>query len=129
MGFDLDTLRCAVEHHGRVARVVIADVKGSSPREVGASMLVWNGGQSGTIGGGALEFELSKRALGVQDKVLTRHALGPELGQCCGGALQIVTEVFDAVNLPQTDDDIVARCVGGSKSTPLKVQTHTNRSP
>ncbi|WP_293449849.1 xanthine dehydrogenase accessory protein XdhC [Planktotalea sp.] len=122
MGFDLDALRCAIERHGHVARVVIADVKGSSPREVGASMLVWAGGQSGTIGGGALEFELSKRALGVQEKALTRHALGPQLGQCCGGALQIVTEVFDAVNLPQTEDDIVARCVVGTKGTPLKVK-------
>jgi xanthine dehydrogenase accessory factor len=122
VGFDLDTLRSAVEQHGRVARVVIADVKGSSPREIGASMLVWDGGQSGTIGGGALEFELSKRALGVQEKALTHHALGPELGQCCGGALQIVTEVFDAAHLPQADGDLVARSVIGAKGTPLKVQ-------
>ena len=54
MGFELDTLNALVAKHGRVARVVIAEVKGSSPREVGAAMLVWEGGQSGTIGGGAL---------------------------------------------------------------------------
>ncbi|WP_281256093.1 XdhC family protein, partial [Puniceibacterium antarcticum] len=59
MSFDLTALQHAVETHGVVARVVIAAVAGSSPREVGAAMLVWaNGtttGQSGTIGGGALE--------------------------------------------------------------------------
>ncbi|MCB1342020.1 MAG: xanthine dehydrogenase accessory protein XdhC, partial [Pseudooceanicola sp.] len=54
MGFDLDALRAAVASHGRVARVVVAAVQGSAPREVGAAMLVWDGGQSGTIGGGAL---------------------------------------------------------------------------
>jgi len=46
MGFDLGELREAVERHGRVVRVVIADVRGSSPREVGAAMLVWKTGQS-----------------------------------------------------------------------------------
>ncbi|MGB4828604.1 MAG: XdhC family protein, partial [Paracoccaceae bacterium] len=39
--FDLDALRAALAAQGRVARVVIAAVEGSSPREVGAAMLVW----------------------------------------------------------------------------------------
>ena len=54
MAFDVESLRKAVITHGRVARVVIAEVRGSSPREVAAAMLVWDGGQSGTIGGGTL---------------------------------------------------------------------------
>ena len=62
--FDLDALRAAVAAHGRVARVVIAAVEGSAPREVGAAMLVWADGQSGTIGGGALEWEAAARARG-----------------------------------------------------------------
>ncbi|MEC9311309.1 MAG: XdhC family protein, partial [Pseudomonadota bacterium] len=61
MGVDLDGLKAAVTAHGRVTRVVIAAIRGSSPREVGAAMLVWRTGdgfaQSGTIGGGALEYE------------------------------------------------------------------------
>ncbi|WP_293443464.1 xanthine dehydrogenase accessory protein XdhC [Planktotalea sp.] len=122
MGFNLNTLRDAVAKHGRVARVVIADVKGSSPREVGAAMLVWQGGQSGTIGGGVLEFELAKRALQVEGTKLSQHALGPEMGQCCGGAVQIVTEVFDASILPESTDGIVARAVDGSTTPPLRVQ-------
>src|SRR3989338_6675747 len=47
--FDLVELRAAVTAHTRVARIVIAGFDGSSPREVGAAMLVWQGGQSGTI--------------------------------------------------------------------------------
>ena len=37
-----------------MVRVVIASHQGSSPREAGAAMLVWESGQEGTIGGGAL---------------------------------------------------------------------------
>ena len=117
MSFDLDALRDAVARHGRVARVVIAEVAGSSPREVGAAMLVWDGGQSGTIGGGALEYEASARAL--RREGLSRHALGPELGQCCGGAVTLLTEVYDAPALAALDgQDIIAR---GPGEMPLAV--------
>ncbi|MGB7318811.1 MAG: xanthine dehydrogenase accessory protein XdhC [Planktotalea sp.] len=122
MGFDLNALRQAIRKHGRVARVVIADVKGSSPREIGASMLVWQGGQSGTIGGGTLEFELAKRALDVKRTLLSKHALGPELGQCCGGAVQVLTEVFCEATLPDADADLIARACDCSSAQPFLVQ-------
>ncbi|MGB3249211.1 MAG: XdhC family protein, partial [Tabrizicola sp.] len=60
--FDLAALSQAIATHGRVVRVVIAAHDGSSPREVGAAMLVWADGQSGTIGGGALEWQAVTRA-------------------------------------------------------------------
>ncbi len=122
MGFDVSALEDAVAQHGRVARVVIAAVQGSSPREVGASMLVWDGGQSGTIGGGALEYERARAALKVGTAQLSRHALGPELGQCCGGAVQIVTEVFEPGALPTPQNDVFARAIDGSSAPPLTVQ-------
>ncbi|MCC5974781.1 MAG: xanthine dehydrogenase accessory protein XdhC, partial [Rubellimicrobium sp.] len=56
MSFDLPALRAAVAAQGVVVRIVIAKAAGSSPREAGAAMLVWDGGSCGTIGGGALEF-------------------------------------------------------------------------
>jgi xanthine dehydrogenase accessory factor len=62
VSFDLAALRTAVQCHGRVARVVIAAAQGSAPREAGAAMLVWADGQSGTIGGGALEHAATKTA-------------------------------------------------------------------
>ena len=54
MGFDRSALAQLIACHGPVARIVVARTKGSVPREPGAAMLVWQGGQSGTIGGGAL---------------------------------------------------------------------------
>jgi xanthine dehydrogenase accessory factor len=123
--FDLSGLAAALAAHGRVARVVIAGVEGSSPREVGASMLVWDQGQSGTIGGGALEFEAAAKARGLlasppipslpppwgrEAPLVERVALGPSLGQCCGGAVVLWTEVFDAV--PEAVAGVVARGVG-----------------
>ncbi len=117
MGFELDTLRALVAEHGRVARVVIAEIKGSSPREVGAAMLVWDGGQSGTIGGGALELMASERALDGDQ--VSRHSLGPELGQCCGGAVTLVTEAYDAQRLNLIDEPVYAR---GSGDVPLSVK-------
>ncbi|MEL7301960.1 MAG: xanthine dehydrogenase accessory protein XdhC [Pseudomonadota bacterium] len=91
--------------HGPLARVIVAEVRGSAPREVGAEMWVWadkarDGGQHGTIGGGTLEYEASEaaRAALVRDPAArafaTTHALGPDLGQCCGGAVTLVTEIL-----------------------------------
>ncbi|MFC3182500.1 xanthine dehydrogenase accessory protein XdhC [Cypionkella sinensis] len=102
--FDLPTLAETVARHGPTARVVIAAHKGSSPREVGAAMLVWATGQSGTIGGGALEHQATEQAralLATQGKSLTHTALGPKLNQCCGGAVSLFTEVFSAETLPE----------------------------
>ena len=117
--FDRDALIAACEAHGRVVRVVIAAVHGSAPREVGAAMCVWADGQSGTIGGGALEYELAHAARALGHDLRSRHALGPDLGQCCGGAVEVISEVYDldrALGLPL---DIVAR---GIDPTPLAVK-------
>jgi xanthine dehydrogenase accessory factor len=83
--------------------VSIERFEGSSPRETGASMLVASEQIQGTIGGGHLEFEAiaqAKRMLG--DAALAnstqRYALGPSLGQCCGGVVWLRFERFDAEN-------------------------------
>ena len=96
MSLDLARLRAAVARHGRVARVVVTEAAGSTPREVGASMLVWADGQgygqTGTIGGGALELNAAQRAL--SGPFSERIPLGPNLGQCCGGAVTLLCEIF-----------------------------------
>ncbi|MES2666573.1 MAG: xanthine dehydrogenase accessory protein XdhC [Pseudomonadota bacterium] len=124
--FDLGGLTAAVAR-GPVARVVIAAFEGSSPREVGAAMLVWadrsdEGGQSGTIGGGALEWQAVQAAramLGGGTRV-TRVPLGPALGQCCGGAVTLLTEVYDAGSLPVPEAGVIARPLRGG-AMPLAV--------
>lgn len=122
--FDLPALQQAVSTHGPVARVVIAAHDGSSPREVGAAMLVWAQGQSGTIGGGALEHEATRAAramLADGGTRLDRTPLGPKLGQCCGGAVTVLTEVFDFRNLPQPEAGVIARSTDG-RAMPLAVK-------
>lgn len=128
--FDLDALRAAVTAHQQVARVVVADHTGSAPREAGAAMLVWLNGQSGTIGGGALEWEAAARAralLATGGARVDRRALGPALGQCCGGAVTLVTEVYAPSTLPEPRDGVVARAVTGG-DMPLAVRRMLDRA-
>jgi len=111
--FDLAELSEAIASHGRIARVVIAGQQGHSPRETGTSMLVWQTGQSGTIGGGALEFQAAQRAralLVTGGTRLDREALGPALGQCCGGVVDLLTEVYASV----PEGPVIARSTNGS---------------
>ncbi|MCB1388080.1 MAG: xanthine dehydrogenase accessory protein XdhC [Rhodobacteraceae bacterium] len=106
--FDRRALALAVATHGAVARVVICAHQGSSPREAGASMLVWAGGQDGTIGGGALEYEAAaeaRRMLSGSAARTQKIALGPALGQCCGGAVTLGYEVFTAKALERVPHD------------------------
>ena len=84
---------------GRTAALVtIMTVDGSSPREAGARMVVQDDGFFGTIGGGALEYQLLERARAMLSKPLAaeqvRQALGPDLGQCCGGQVTLALETF-----------------------------------
>ncbi len=73
--------------------------KGSVPREAGTRMLVAADEVLGTIGGGHLELKAiaDARALlaqgggGQQQLQQQQHiALGPSLGQCCGGTLDLL---------------------------------------
>ena len=120
MGFELSILRDAVARHGQVTRVVIAAVRGSSPREVGAAMLVWNDGQSGTIGGGALEFEAAQAARNGTTGI-SQHALGPDLGQCCGGVVTLLSENYTLESVAALQEVVIARAVGAAHALPMSV--------
>jgi xanthine dehydrogenase accessory factor len=84
--------------------------RGSVPREVGAWMAVFPGELVGTIGGGQLEFqaieEARRRLISATDAgaahrpTLVRYALGPNLGQCCGGEVHLCFEPVNAADLP-----------------------------
>ncbi len=100
MSLDTTRLGALIAAHGPVVRVLVAEARGSIPREAGTAMVVWGDGFDGTIGGGALEW----RALGIAREVLTaggprvaRMPLGPALAQCCGGAVTLVFEWLDAL--------------------------------
>jgi xanthine dehydrogenase accessory factor len=95
----------AIEAEGSAALVTLARVEGSSPRDAGARMVVRpSGGFHGTIGGGTLEFaalEAASEALRKGRGPAGRRslALGPELGQCCGGRVEWRLETFDRRDL------------------------------
>jgi xanthine dehydrogenase accessory factor len=95
----------AVERLQRCALVRTISTKGSTPREIGAYVIVTTDGYHGTIGGGALEWQAIATAQSIlmrgAGKRVTTHALGPELGQCCGGSVQLETQVFNKSSLPE----------------------------
>lgn len=92
-------------------RVEVTGTKGSAPREAGAFMLVWHGGQSGTIGGGVLEWNAAKRAREMLANGTTAEAqsvaLGPEIGQCCGGRVELGFELVG--DIPPAGDEAKSR--------------------
>ena len=111
----------AIEAEGSAALVTLARVEGSSPREAGVRMVVRpSGGFHGTIGGGTLEFaalEAANEALRKGRGPARRRsvALGPELGQCCGGRVEWRVETFDKRDLG--DLSALAIAEGGASAT------------
>ncbi len=92
---DLRTTALAWRAANRPAVVVeVTSHRGSVPRETGTRMLVSADEVLGTIGGGHLELQAiaQARELIKLPTFTTREqdlALGPTLGQCCGGALTL----------------------------------------
>jgi xanthine/CO dehydrogenase XdhC/CoxF family maturation factor len=76
----------------RVLIEVVA-ARGSTPREAGAWMVVGPEGAQGTIGGGRLEWEAMAAARAMLSAGEAARemdvALGPEIGQCCGGRVRL----------------------------------------
>ena len=79
--------------------VQVDKAQGSVPREPGAWMAVFDDEFVGTVGGGHLEFEAITQArllLTSGSVKVARFALGPSLGQCCGGVVHLR---FECVNV------------------------------
>ena len=72
---------------------------GSVPRSSGAKMVISSQGQFDTLGGGNLEYQVIAKArenlkLQRDEPLIERFALSADLGQCCGGAVQVMFEFF-----------------------------------
>lgn len=89
--------------------VTIESTVGSTPREVGAWMAVFEDQVLGTIGGGHVEFaamaHARTRLLGPKTlpNETLRYALGPSLGQCCGGVMHLRFENLSAQDAELAD--------------------------
>jgi xanthine dehydrogenase accessory factor len=119
-----------------VARVVVAQVQGSAPREPGAFMLVGSASVEGSIGGGRLEWEAiaaarellvgansGPRVTADSDEAavldagqsatarLDKVVLAADVGQCCGGVVSLWLERFthDDLDLLHAADSAGAR--------------------
>lgn len=79
--------------------VTVLTVKGSAPRDAGTKMLVSADRTVNTIGGGQLEHDAIKTARAMlhekrDQQKLEDYPLGPKLGQCCGGRVNLLYECF-----------------------------------
>jgi xanthine dehydrogenase accessory factor len=105
-GHWLDAARAHLAGHMAVVRVTVVALRGSAPREPGASMLVDARRTVGTIGGGRLEWHAIRAArelLRARDTAPVRIddlVLGPQLGQCCGGRVELWLERLTRDDLP-----------------------------
>ncbi|MBA3771811.1 MAG: xanthine dehydrogenase accessory protein XdhC [Ramlibacter sp.] len=107
---NIDTQRAG----GEAAVLVTVDAtQGSAPREVGAWMVVYPSSCVGTIGGGHLEFdamaEARRRISGGGGDAVKRYALGPSLGQCCGGAVLLRFEPITHAGVHALHERLAAR--------------------
>lgn len=115
MSADLDLF---LQRVGRQPAVLIRveATQGSVPRDAGTWMAVFASEVMGTIGGGHLEFQAIERARGMltpgappatatdpdpaKQVEQQRVALGPTLGQCCGGVVHLQFERVSAGDIP-----------------------------
>ncbi len=103
----LPDLQQLLAHGDAAVLVTVARVEGSAPREAGTKMIVTRDSAKHTIGGGHLEWKAIETARQVlrdgmrspHMRRLERFALGPSLGQCCGGAVILAFERLDIGDL------------------------------
>jgi xanthine dehydrogenase accessory factor len=89
----------ALEREPVVVRIVVTGVLGSAPRDAGVCMLVGEHRFEGTVGGGQLEWQALAAArtllAGATPAARTqRLVLGTDLGQCCGGVVELWMERY-----------------------------------
>ena len=97
----------ATAWHGRGVATIVVEVveaRGSVPRGAGTRMIVSSDESVGTVGGGHLELKAITTARSMLERGdISRHerhfALGPSLGQCCGGAVTLAFAPLDPAAL------------------------------
>ena len=106
-GFTKEILRAILDEEEKDMKKVLATIvtkKGSSPREAGTKMLVYQDGRTvGTIGGGCLEADILQRSLRLMSQenlpLVLHHAdmTGKDAedeGMVCGGMVDVLLEIL-----------------------------------
>lgn len=99
-----DTARAWLAAARPAVLVLVSATQGSAPREAGTRMLVAADEAAGSVGGGHLELQavaLAREMLaGAHTEPHSAHfALGPSLGQCCGGTMTLRFERLRGAHL------------------------------
>ena len=102
---------------GPAVWITVLQAQGSVPRGAGTVMAVFKDEFLGTIGGGHLEFEAlaeARKCLASTSDLQAlpkekRFALGPSLGQCCGGALVLNFEAVSAADSKRLQQILTAQ--------------------
>jgi xanthine dehydrogenase accessory factor len=102
-----------LSEHDAIVRVTVIRAEGSTPREMGAAMLVGVDHTVHSIGGGALELAAIGHARAFLRRLSAPRptspcwqrdvldlALGPSLGQCCGGHARLLFEAYTGSERP-----------------------------
>jgi xanthine dehydrogenase accessory factor len=118
LSFSAARLAEFLSQHPDAVVAELTAVRGSSPREAGAFMVIAPDATIGTIGGGALEYlviDRSRQVLcqgGAGDDLDV--PLGPEIGQCCGGRVDVALRRLDR----KAGDALVARLAAQEAARP-----------
>ena len=96
----MEKLIAASQSGQRVAYCRLVETRGSTPQKAGAIMLVFaDGSQAGTLGGGCVEAEVKRQALGVLQSGTAEIAkfqldsdYGWDDGLICGGRMQVLIQ-------------------------------------
>ena len=95
--------QCEQQNQAYVMVSIVA-LQGSSPRGVGSKIIVTEDKQFDSIGGGHLEYKAIAQARemlahGGKTQMID-YRLGASLGQCCGGKVNLMFEIFSSIKLP-----------------------------
>src|SRR4051794_17149650 len=127
------------------ALATVIDVRGSAPRQPGASMAVSATGEVvGSVSGGCVEgavYELATEVLKTREPVFQTYGISDEdafsVGLTCGGIIDILVRPFDPAGRPEfpsvatsIDDEVpvaLATVVGGEGRLAAQVAVWADR--
>ena len=106
----INKLTSNIDYKKNIIKAKIINVKGSSPNKINDFMLVAPKDIFGTIGGGNLEYlviEESKLMLKNKSKRKKLNIpLGPGIGQCCGGYVEIILTLHKNTDAAMKDEKV-----------------------
>ena len=108
-----------INFNSKIVKAKIIEVKGSSPNSLDDIILISTDTIFGTIGGGNLEYLVIDEAKKLIDNNIANKVmnipLGPGIGQCCGGYVQVKLSLHNNTKDALKDEYIVNNVKIGAK--------------